>query len=926
MYIKDPDGTLRWVSDPENLTGGGLVQDFAVGNPAQDQLDEQKRQQQYEEEKRKASAGFIQDAASEISATPGLASDIRSGNQPQLLKNVYAGMAAREANVPKPVAPPPISPVVYVTNKGGMKQGVTPEEAEAMAPTEKPLTQDQIQANWELALNRVTARREAKIAEVNKLRESRVANSGIMSGDMAKMYIASINRTATPDMLNAVKNVYDTATGISDKPISYTDLKLALAPQPKHHITSFSMEGKSSDSRLRTAVANDMDNGTAKVNAWLSDPTTPKTIEGWNEIINSSFSNLTRETARVELAGMRPKEMLIGINVDKANEPVFANYLVQTQGLTPEEARARAVVDKMQKDPDYQKMKQDKPDGMFYHDGNGEVKEYKTSEREWKLKYEKLEQDKARDAYVSGAELDQADPNVVAMKKAAGGDDVVRLGIGISNLDPNERWVGDTSKAIAYDTTPDAIKKITNNAYNNFAESEDEDLGNSIDFAINDAIETGIVRGMEDKNAYASLANEVYAGMKDVYAKKDSDLREKVKGQIASEMDSLVKTLIFQTKDGDNQANPNTFGSLNDANALGTVKLYKVDGSNIDEKAKQIVMNMAGFAPGTVKANALQRNLETVGMAGQTDPVASAVGIAFNKVKQHLLSGIAQEDTIAAKISLERDRIEADNANKGLITEWTADDKGNEVPITFNNRQEAEAWKRMPDLDKKAFREQKILTAKDYNAKLVASRNVLSRMEKYGEIKVPVVSSVRPDPFGNSDGIPVFTEEYITPTTENEFDAGQDYIDQFFGDHPDIKERLMVPFNKLKDKWVKKSAEQFKLPQPGAFKKFFGAKQYTPQDVINLITEVSNIETPDAATNDRIMEIDKELPGFADLIYDKGAKFKTGKPVLKKNTAWADEASTVKTPATEKDNEAIKWAKANPNDPRSKKILELNNQ
>ncbi len=819
-------------------------------------------------------------------------------NDEKYLSNVGKMIAERE----KTVAPAPKVPGVVleldvtgserpvVSQAEGMQRPISAQEVIAKTAPEPTLEEHQAKI-WRMR-DEIIAKEQTKYEEQKKQIEARIAPSGVQSGDMRKMYIASANKAATPYVLEANKNAFDAANGLTNREVTPDELKTTLESLPatditsfsgksKTHVTGFSQQATASNYRFKVAVENDFKNGKAKADVALAALGRTPTVEEWNKIVDDSYSIVTRATARLDM----PREMLENMTVEDANRIPFAGYLADKYKISPEEAKARANEKDFAQSADYTEAVQKQLPGWFYKNKKGEPEMRDWSEGQYKAEAAKQAMETHTQRLAAGYMLDHKDKAVQELYKTHGGADVVRFAEQDASFDKTKQWKGNPQGRVVTNNsvTADTVAKV---AMENI---KTKGMGESIDSAIRVGVKNGTLKGLENLDAYASFASKVYDKMKGINEAKNEEVRKNVRDSIAASVGSLYDLISETDKDGNVKANPNTFHGFVPAEALGMVSKYGVNYGNINEKTTEILESTLGLTPDSVEGMTLKRQLAL----GDVNKMSPEVAAAYNFVKGHLENGLMQwaskEAVVQDKRAQDqaiRDQITQTNAKNGLVTEWTQDADDKWTAVTFDDATDATEYKKASDEQKRNIREFRDSVEKDRRVKEIAVVNEVERL-KNGYVKIPTVVEMKQNLAG--DMVPVFKDKYVPAKTEEDFDAAWDYGVQQFGDHPKQMKQFEDQFNKTKKEAQEKFVKEFKIPEPNWARKllgkeFKGYEKYTPQEVANIVAEIANMEG-NPAENEKLKEYEKLLPGITKYAFAEGSDVyrKKGKPELTKN-------------------------------------------
>jgi len=914
-YVLNPEtGAMEWVQSS-----------FALPHP------ELERQAQADYEARRKAAS--QDVINEAMKKPDyLANDER------YLRDLGRTIAEKESAVAPPLKVPGVvteldvsgskRPVVSFAE--GFNRPVSAQEVIAKTAPVKELTPEEQQYKLMRLRDQRIAVDQAYYEKQKQAKLAAIAPSGIMDGDRIRMYVASTNKAATPYTLNAYKNAYDAASGATNKELSPEDLQIALQPlsptdytsfnaKGKTHVTGFNQEATASDIRFRTAVQQDFTQGKAKADVMLNALGRTPTLSEWNDIIDKSYSNVTRATARMDM----PREMLENVDIAEANRTPFAAALVRDKGITPAEAKAIASDPKYTESPAYVAWEQKQEPGSFYKgkDGKPAIREW--TEGQYKAEALKQAQVTLKNNLFAGMSMDHKNKAVNDLYEAYGGGEVINFAEKDAPFDRTTYWKGNPKGTVATNLSADALDTVTKMAMENI---KTQDMGGSIDSAIAEGRRSGALKGLENNDAYASFANKVYDRMKGINEKKDEELRARVKDQVANEMSELYKMLSKTDKDGNVKANPNTFHGFEPEQALDMVKENGVNQGNINQKAREILERTIGLSTDTPQGLALHSQLS---LPDRT-MMSREVGAAFDFIKVHLQNGLMKEADFGVKNAQEeqkrqifRDTITAENTRNGLLTEWIKDPTGNDKPITFRSSGERQAWTQASTEQRKVMEQQKELESKDFAVKKVTVNEDISRL-KQGYVKFPVLTFAGKSPYGLD--VEKFGPRYEKATEEWMWDAGKDSLRQDYLGHPELWNQVEKEFDDAKSKWTEDLVKKNWTKKVGRFSAL-GIGTTEPvkvDDVITAIKEMQKMEgtATESAVTDKLKELNALVPGIGEYIIGEKSLTKFGKGPLGERMLEKD--NEPKITVSEKDNEAVAWAKANPNDPRSEEILKLN--
>lgn len=868
--------------------------------PANPELERQAADD-YELRRREASQPIVDKAMQQPTIT---------ARDEQSMARIGADISAAE----RKVAPPPKIPGVVteldvagskrpiVSEAEGMQRPISAQEVIAKTEVRQP-TPEQQQAQLIQLQNQIIAKEQVKYEEQKKQIEARIAPSGVQSGDMRKMYIASANPAATPYVLEANKNTFDAANGLTNREVTPDELRTSLESLPKEdlssfsgkskvHVTGFSQQATASDYRFKVAVENDFKNGKAKADVALAALGRTPTLAEWNKIVNDSYSIVTRATARLDM----PQDILEKMGVDEANRIPYAASLVRDKGITPIEAEARANKKDATTTPEYKAWVQKQEPGSFYKGAKGVPVMREWSEGQYKAEAAKQALETHKQRLIAGYKLDPKDTTVKELYNSNGGTDVINFAEKDATFDPAKQWKGNVKANIVTNTSTTALDSVSKAAMENI---KTQGMGESIDSAIRAGVKSGALKGLDKADAYTSFATKVLGKMREMNEAKNEEVRNNVRENVAASVGSLYNLISETDKDGNVKANPNTFHGFVPAEALGMVSKYGVNYGNVNEKAREILESTLGLTPDSIEGMTQKRQLAL----GDVNKMSPEVAAAYNFVKGHLENGLAQwagREAVTqekrSKDQLVRDQVTQTNAKNGLITEWTQDADDKWTAVTFDNSTEAAEYRKSSDEQKRNIRALRDDIEKDRRVKQIAIVDEVERL-KGGYVKIPTVVEMKTNMLGEQ--VPVFKDKYVPAKTEEDFDAAWDYGVQQFGDHPELMKQFKDQFDKTKKETQEKFVAEYKIPEPNWARKllgkqFKGYEKYTPQEVANIVSEIANMEG-NPAENAKLQEYEKFLPGITKYAFEEGSDVfrKLGEPKLAKNPETEQTAKTV---------------------------------
>lgn len=818
----------------------------------------------------------------------------------QSMAQIGADISAAE----RKVAPPPKIPGVVteldvtgskrpiVSEAEGMQRPISAQEVIAKTEARQP-TPEQQQAQLIQLQNQIIAKEQVKYEEQKKQIEARIAPSGVQSGDMRKMYIASANPAATPYVLEANKNTFDAANGLTNREVTPDELRTSLESLPKEdlssfsgkskvHVTGFSQQATASDYRFKVAVENDFKNGKAKADVALAALGRTPTLAEWNKIVNDSYSIVTRATARLDM----PQDMLEKMSIDEANKIPYAASLVRDKGITPIEAEARANEKDATTTPEYKAWVQKQEPGSFYKDEKGRPKMREWTEGQYKAEAAKQALETHKQRLIAGYKLDPKDKTVKELYNSNGGTDVINFAEKDATFDPAKQWKGNVKANIVTNTSTTALDTVSKAAMENI---KTQGMGESIDSAIRAGVKSGALKGLDKADAYTSFATKVLGKMREMNEAKNEEVRNNVRENVAASVGSLYSLISETDEDGNVRENPTTFHGFVPAEALGMVSKYGVNYGNVNEKAREILESTLGLTPDSIEGMTLKRQLAL----GDVNKMSPEVAAAYNFVKGYLENGLAQWSGREAVHQIEEQKREAwkesrrqANATSGLITDFIKDINGNDKEITFRNATELQAWKGMDTEVRARVAEQKEVDAKDFAVKQVAVKKDIERL-KQGQGRIDVLVK-ETSPYGMP--IQSYKPQFGKAAYEEDWDRMYDYLVQEYSGHPELWNQAENQWNESHDKWMMDIAKSNKWVKGTGFMGLGRKEDISVETVYNAMKEMSKLEgvTTESRITDALDKLKKDFPEIEQFMLRKGGATKdtalTKTPVEEANT------------------------------------------
>ena len=329
----------------------------------------------------------------------------------------------------------------------------------------------------------------------------------------------------------------------------------------------------------------DLKTGLQKVQSKVAQrPTMP--ITEWNQLLASAFQNpIVRHKGMALAAKVMPEGIVTEQSIDKANRPVFRDYLMREKGLS--ESEADDLVKHLHNSPaaisHYEQFNSERVPDAWYMGGDGKPRQHQRPKKSEHQPWELAAADMARTRVMSpgyrpSQSRDEAGARVLA-------------GAGMTERDA--QWYDDDEDADENAPMPAGLisgpgvvswKTGGQTAVIDKA-TELYDSGKSYPDSIESAIAWGRGEGHIDSDVqhtgeFLQIRGTIREGMK---ARKDRKLevsRRQLEAQKQSAQNTLSEALITVSREGKVTANSNTFQPLSETEMRALVDEYSLADAN----------------------------------------------------------------------------------------------------------------------------------------------------------------------------------------------------------------------------------------------------------------------------------------------------------------------------------------------------------
>jgi hypothetical protein len=559
------------------------------------------------------------------------------------------------------------------------------------------------------------------------------------SGKMQRLLAWTRNRDLSVEEGIAIAKVADVARGALDEEVSADDITLyeqATQMQPGQNITTGTRQEGRNRERIMGRVKRERKRGSVLIQERLAEgPITD--INEWNELVQNSYSNLTRGIGQVDARGMMPENLVNAENLDAANQPFYRQWLAREYNVTDRAQQDKflsAARDGGAGQDVYEQFIADAEGGAWVQSPDGKFSQNMPSAATLKARRD----EEARRAAAIRLGRRESRPNILnsaereLLEEAGVSESDTRIGVSLATEDRAatdakvEKEFGKPSRATAFTFHGTAGRaSITTRAMNLMRAHKSMTAEQAIGQAISEGVKAKIITGGSARDAYL-----VYRGaIRDEIASRNAAIIERGGEAVFEARGSAIQRLNVELVEFTDDFSPSV-----DARQLMASQIDEQ--GDIDNASQQIISDhFAGLD--FTEEGYLQRGLEASSFApsiAQRD--YKEVWDAYEKVKGTLSDSyearLRQENEADMEKKEAQDREDARRAGianaeaaNGKIVVW-ASENPDAAHQSFRNPENAQAWLDADDVGK-----QKIKQADDYQiGRELRTEKNLARIEE----------------------------------------------------------------------------------------------------------------------------------------------------------------------------------------------------